>query len=143
MTRLEKLRLKAKLLVKAKKKNGTSLKLKDALNKIARLSGHSSWRELRRASGEKDLYARATGSFPNYWCKTYEEAKTLHLQQGGFLLPYLGQFFVCQADHVEGLGIPLDDPDLALTGSDWASPKDSKALSRIDDKIVQKWKKTV
>ena len=104
MPHLEKLKLKAKLLVKAKKKNGEPFSLKDALNKIARLSGHSSWRELRRSPAEKDLYWRPTGSIPNHWCKTYEEAKALHLKNGGFLLPYRWQFFVSQPDYIEGLG---------------------------------------
>lgn len=135
MSRIESLKVKAKLLVKAKKKAGQPIPLKEALDKVAKLSGYPSWRELRRSSPENDFYWKGSGSVPNHWCKSHGEAQRVLEQNGGFLIPYLKQFFVCQGDFVEGLGISLKDPDLSAVGPDWASPRDKQALDRLNAKI--------
>jgi hypothetical protein len=129
------LKRKAELLVKAKRKAGGSMKLKDALDKMARLSGYESWRELMRQSHEDESYARGTGVFPHHWCKTHDEALGVLWENGGVLLPYRKQFFVCRLEHIHGLGIAKDDPDLALVGNDWSAPKDAEALKRLNAKI--------
>lgn len=135
MSPIDKLKLKAKILVKAKKRSGISVRLKDALNIVARYLGFRSWRELRRNGMETELYIKATGITSNLWCKTYSEAQVVQKQYGGFLLPYRKQYFVCSIEYIKELGISPDDLDLVLAGNDWANPKDSDALRRLNKKI--------
>ena len=135
MSRVEALKTKAKLLVKAKKKAGIPYLLKDALNKVALLSGYGSWRELRKAMPENEFYWRGSAGSPNHWCKTHGEARKVLEKNGGFLVPYRHQYFVCQEDYVKGLGIKLNDPDLLAVGRDWSMPQDAGALVRLNAKI--------
>ncbi len=132
---VERFKVRAKLLVKAKKKSGTPFRLKDALDTIARASGFASWRELRNASHGEDLYSRSTGVFLNHWCKTYAEACDVLKKHGGVLFPYGKQFFVSPVEHLEGLGISRDDADLALVGNDWVQPKNREAFNRLNERI--------
>src|SRR4051812_22794486 len=117
MSFTDKLKRKAELLVKAKRRAGAPIQLKTALDTMARLSGYASWRELKSRPHEDELYARSTGVFPHHWCKTHEEALSVLWENGGVLLPYRKQFFVCRLEHLEGLGIAKGDPDLGLVGS--------------------------
>ena len=134
--RIESLRIKAKLLQKAKKKAGKLIKLKAAFEIIAKYSGFNSWRELKEKLAGKD-----TPSFPmksafwNTWYSTYEEART-HLEtSGGFLLPYEKHFFICDVFYIESLGIPKEDPDLAKVGANWVEPADKVAWKNLLKKI--------
>ena len=76
------------------------------------------------------------GGYLNLWFATYAEAKT-HLQsEGGFLLPYKNQFFICNATYMKQIGFDPDDPDWKRIGSDWVQPSNQIAWQRL----YKKWK---
>lgn len=133
---LDSLKIKAKLLQKAKKKSGIALQLKDALDTIARLSGFPNWREMKTVTEETEIFLPSPSS-ANWktWYASYEDALA-HLAKGeGFLLPYRKQFFICDTHWIERLGIPADDADLALVGRNWVEPRDREAWARILKRI--------
>lgn len=70
----------------------------------------------------------------NRWFRSYEEASASLLSEGGYLLPYKGQFFITLSEGIRELGLDPDDPDWALIGWDWVCPKDSDAWQRLKEK---------
>ena len=137
MSRVESLKIKAKLLQKSKKKLGIIIKLKEAYGIIAKSAGFGSWREMKESIDQYALFRPAKVSLPywNSWYASYEEAKKYHRKNTEYLLPYEQQFFLCGLDYIEALGIDLDDPDLALVGTDWFAPKNVEAFERIKANI--------
>lgn len=133
---LESLKIKAKLLQKAKKKVGVSLQLKDALDQIARLSGFPNWRELKTVTEETEIFCpQPSSAHWKTWYASYEEALS-HLEEGeGFLLPYRKQFFICDIHWIERLGLRAEDPDLDRVGRNFVEPKDREAWQRVVKKI--------
>jgi len=137
---LESLKVKAKLLQKAKKRAGVTLQLKDALDKVARLAGFPNWRELKAVSDETEIFCSVQASaFWKTWYASYEEALA-HLEKtpDHFLLPYRKQFFVCEIHWIEHLGIPANDADLAKVGRNFVEPKDREAMTRLVKRIKAK-----
>lgn len=137
MSRLESLKIKAKLLQKSKKKLGIVIQLKEAYNIIAKSAGFNSWREMKESIDQYALFRPSNLSLPywNNWYASYEEAKKYHQKNTDYLLPYEQQFFICGIDYIEALGINQDDPDLALVGNDWIAPQNVEAFERIKSKI--------
>ncbi len=130
------LKIRAKLLQKLKKKSGQSMQLKDALQSVAKASGYSSWRELSANFEETEIFnPHQWSSQWKTWYASHHEALT-HLQSvDGYLLPYRKQFFVCDIDYVEALGISANDIDLLAIGRDWSKPQDQVAWKRVVEKI--------
>lgn len=139
---LESLKIKAKLLQKAKKKIGQTLQLKDALDKIAQLTGFPNWRELKEVTEETEIFLPSPSSAHwKTWYASYEEA-VAHLAKGdGFLLPYRKQFFICDIHWIIELGVAAEDPDLARVGRNWVEPLDRGAWQRLLNKIRLKQKR--
>lgn len=137
VSRIESLRIRAKLLQKAKKRAGLPFALKNAFAIIAASSGFQSWREMK-ATIETHEVLRPTDSCAlcSVWYSSYEEGKAHIAAHGGFLLPYQKQFFVCDANYVSTLGLRLDDPDLKEVGDDWVTPADQMAWSRLLRKMA-------
>ncbi len=75
------------------------LKRKHALAVIAFEKGFDSWASLKLQIG------LIKGGFLNHWFSTHAEAKAYQTASGGFVLPYKKQFFVCEADYLEALGL--------------------------------------
>ncbi len=69
--------------------------------------------------------------FLNRWFKTYEEARSVLDGEGGYLLPYKQQFFVCEAPAVKAMGLDPEDPDWERIGRDCARPTDEQAYQRL------------
>ncbi|MCB0379525.1 MAG: hypothetical protein KDD33_13620 [Bdellovibrionales bacterium] len=140
MSRIDSLKIKAKLLQKSKQKHGKPIQLKEAYNIIAKSAGYTSWREMKETVGQYDLFRPSGVSLPywNNWYSTYEEAKMYQRKKSDYLLPHEQQFFLCGIDYIEALGIDRDDPDLKLVGTDWFVPKDTEAFARIKSKITNK-----
>lgn len=138
MSRINSLKIKAKLLQKSKLKLGKSIPLKDAYSIIAKSAGYTSWQAMKEDIEQYALFRPSGVSLPywNNWYSTYEEAKSYLRKNSDYLLPYEQQFFICGIDYIEALGIDREDPDLKLVGFDWFAPKDSKALARIKLKIT-------
>ena len=86
---------------------------------VAREAGFKTWPmaidvlEARLAPGDDygDFwYSIATDVMLNHWCSNYEEALTVHENQGGFLIPYRRHFAVVQKGYIEILGMDAGDP---------------------------------
>ncbi|MCO5142561.1 MAG: hypothetical protein M9962_05670 [Oligoflexia bacterium] len=136
MPRLDALKIKAKLLQKAKSRVGSPIALKEAYEILAKSAGFSSWREMKSTLDTHEILRPPHASaLWNVWYGSYEEAKTHVLEHGGYLLPYQKQFFVCDENYVLNLGIETDDPDLKKVGRDWVTPKDATAWNRLLVKI--------
>jgi hypothetical protein len=136
LSRLESLKIKAKLLQKAKKKAGKEIALKDALQQIAQLSGFENWRDLKENFEENQVFEISMSSAHwHVWYASYNEAlKHLH-ETGGFLLPYQKHFFICNEDYIKELGLAMSDNDLLRVGNNWAEPQDKEAWLRLKAKI--------
>ena len=135
---IESLKIKAKLLQKAKQRAGQAIALKDAYNIIARNAGYPSWREYKfQIENSVDLAPNGKSAFWKTWYSNYDQART-HFETSteNYLLPYgKNQFFVCDIHHVEALGVDRIDVDLARVGRDWTEPKDEKAMVALLSKI--------
>lgn len=136
MSELEKLKIKAKLLQKAKRRAGIELRLKDAFELLARKAGFLSWRDLRENLDETaELCPGGSSAFWKVWYRTYGEALRHLNEHGGFLLPYRKHFFLCEPVYVQFLGIAEGDADLAAVGPNWVEPRDAAAYRRLLEKI--------
>ena len=120
--------------------NSENVKLKHALAIIALEEGYGSWRELKvsaDATAEAtslEMYDPRMDTFLNRWFVSYGDARTSLEKEGGFLLPYKNQFFVCEDGAIKMLGLDPEDPDWELIGRDWVKPRDRKAWLRLAGK---------
>jgi hypothetical protein len=120
------------------------VQLKHALTVVALEAGYPSWTDAKKAlengiarakdAGDK-LYPKTSGGSLSRWFVSYEEARASLDAEGGFLLPYRNQFFICDTGHIEGLGLSPGDPDWEKIGFDWVKPKDQEARARLDRKL--------
>ncbi|HEV2703652.1 MAG TPA: hypothetical protein VGV09_18650 [Steroidobacteraceae bacterium] len=137
VSRIESLRIRAKLLQKAKRRAGLPFALKDAFAIIARSSGFHSWRDMKATVDMHEcLRPRGSSALCSVWYGSYAEGRAHLFAHGGFLLPYQKQFFVCDANYLSNLGLHLDDPDLKAVGDDWVTPADQEAWSRLLRKLL-------
>ena len=116
--------------------NRKDVKLKHALALVALEEGYGSWAALKvsaEATGP-EMYDPRMDTFLNRWFARYGDARASLEEEGGFLLPYEGQFFVCEDGAVKMLGLDPDDPDWELIGRDWVNPKDRRAWARLAHK---------
>lgn len=136
LSRLDSLKIKAKLLQKAKQRTDPQFPLKAAYELIAKTSGYETWRAMKQDIERHEvLRPRGASALWNVWFPTYEEAKQHQAEHGGYLLPYQKQFFICDQDYIANLGLALDDPDLRLVGPDFVRPADENAWKRLIRKI--------
>ncbi len=75
--------------------------------------------------------------FLNRWFTSYEEARRVLDSEGGYLLPYKRQFFVCEAPAIKAMGLDPEDPDWERVGRDGARPADEQAYQRLREKREQ------
>jgi hypothetical protein len=106
-----------------------SIKRKHALAVIAIEKGFKSWADL------KCQLPFIRGGFLNQWFANYEEAKSWQNSNGGFILPFKNQFFICDAHYINHLGFDAEDPDWKLIGYDWTHPLNQDAWRRL----YKKW----
>ncbi len=125
-----------------------TIKRKHALTVIALENNHASWADLKQRLERQEklaafrksnkfslLYPQRCAGFINAWYAHYEEARDHLVHDGGFLLPYKNDFFICQRAYIQTLGLDPDDPDWASIGFDWAKPADQDAWTRLDNKL--------
>lgn len=105
------------------------IKRKSALAVIAIEKGFRSWADL------KCQLPFIMGGFLNKWFVNYAEAKSHLTAEGGFLLPYKNQFFICEAGYIAQLGLDPHDQDWKSIGFDWVNPIDQAAWRRL----YKKW----
>lgn len=133
---IESLKIKAKLLQKAKKKVGIQFPLKDALATLAKTAGYASWKEM------KDDYELADLLNPPRWSALWKvwfsnkEEALKHLTPESYLLPYRSQYFICDLNYLSALGISADDSDLLKVGKDWSAPLDKEGWKRLKEKLI-------
>ena len=106
-----------------------NIKRKHALTVIAIENGFKSWVDLK-----SQIYL-FTGGFLNKWFVNYIDAKSHRESDGGYLLPYKNQFFICDSDYINHIGLDPKDPDWSLIGWDWVKPNDQIAWSRLNKKL--------
>jgi hypothetical protein len=108
-----------------------TMKHKHALLVIAVEKGFQSWVLL------KTEIPFIRGGFLNKWFVSYAEAKLQLQTDGGFLLPYKKQFFICDANYIAQLGFDPADTDWNFIEHDCANPVNKAASERLYKK---KWK---
>jgi hypothetical protein len=116
---------------------------KHALAVIAAELGFDSWNALRDASDDDrpsttvDIERLFTDAavYLNHWCRSYEDARAIHEEVGGFLFPYRAQFAVCPSGFLEAHGLDPLDPDWERIGRDWARPRDTAAFARLSRRL--------
>ncbi len=111
------------------------IKRKHVLHVIALEHGFTSWQELKKDFDE-NLNTSFIDNYPNgylnKWFSTYDEAKEELTRQGGFLLPYKNQFFICESQYISQLGFDPNDKDWQAIEYDWVKPKSQKAWQRLN-----------
>jgi hypothetical protein len=121
-----------------------SVRLKHALAVIAAELGYATWTDCKRRfevpaaqrlDTDKFFGARSCG-FLNRWFARYDEARASLAAQGGYLLPYRHQFFICEWGFLETMGIDPNDPDWERIGRDWVRPHDPAARDRLERKLI-------
>jgi hypothetical protein len=136
---IESLKIKAKLLQKAKKKKQESFSLKEAFSLIAKVAGYSSWKRMKDAYELADILNPPRWSaLWKIWFSSKEEALKHMTAETNYLIPYRDQFFICDINYLNALGILEDDQDLLKVGNDWSAPKDKAAWNRLIDRIKSK-----
>lgn len=119
---------------------------KHALDVIAAEAGFPDWRRLKAEADTRirtefnpeQLFGLRASFFLNLWFTSYEEALAVlaaHPQR--FLLPYRGQFVICDAGLLADHGIDTSDPDWEAIGHDWARPHDEAARDRLASSLVR------
>jgi len=123
--------------------NKEQVRLKHALEVIAREQGHASWKELKDARestpprfSPEAFFARQGSAWLNRWFSTYAEARASLLAEGGVLFPFREQFFICEPGFLRALGVDLADPDWERVGFNWMEPADPAARARVEQKLI-------
>jgi len=75
--------------------------------------------------------------FWNVWSANYEEAARIRAKHGGYLLAYLRQFLVADADFIRHLGLDPDDPDWEAINRDWPNAANGEARARLYAKLTR------
>lgn len=109
----------------------SDIKRKHALAVIATEKGFKSWSDL------KCQLPFIHGGFLNHWFAKYVDAKSFQQLNGGFILPYKNQFFICDANYINHLRLNAEDPDWKLINHDWINPTNMNAWNRL----YKKWMK--
>ena len=74
----------------------------------------------------------------NIWSASYDEARAIREQHGGYLLAYRRHFFITDRHFIQTLGLNPDDPDWQLIGRDWVKPARSDARERLYGKLIHR-----
>jgi hypothetical protein len=114
------------------------LQLKQALAAVAEDAGFPTWLAAKTGLDGRDpglpMWDQTLAPLLSRWFARYDEARASREREGGYLLPYKNQFFVCESEAVRLLGLSPDDPDWERIGHDWVQPKDLAALARLREK---------
>jgi hypothetical protein len=72
----------------------------------------------------------------NIWSASYDEARAIRAEHGGYLLAYKHHFFIVDRYYLETLGLDPDDPDWDRMGRDWVRPREPAARARLYAKLI-------
>ncbi len=119
------------------------LKRRHCLSVVARESGFDGWSHASGilGGGEKGgfgttLYPKDCAVHSNIWSASYDEARQIRADHGGYLLAYKNQFLVVDEHFIRTLGLDPDDPDFDQIGRDWVRPGDTAARARLYGKLI-------
>lgn len=80
------------------------------------------------------MYVTRMGSIMSRWFASYDEARASLDAEGGYLLPFNGQYFVTTGEAIRELGLDPADADWARIGFDWVRPRDAQAWERLAER---------
>jgi hypothetical protein len=83
------------------------------------------------------LYPNGASAHWNVWSASYDEARAIREEHGGYLLAYKRHFFIVDRYFVETIGLDPDDPDWDDIGRDWARPLAPEARTRLYEKLIR------
>lgn len=83
------------------------------------------------------LYPPGASAHCNIWSASYEEARTIHAQRGGYLLAYRRHYFIADRYFIETLGLDPEDPDWERIGRDWVRPQQPEARERLYAQLLR------
>lgn len=122
----------------------SSVKRRHCLTALAMEMGFTGWPHARTVldGAEGDfgtlLHVDRGGAYWNIWSASYEEARTIREEHGGYLLAYRRHFLIVERYYIEGLGLDPDDEDWERIGRDWVRPRDPEARRRLYAKLIQR-----
>jgi hypothetical protein len=121
------------------------IKRRHCLAVIARELGFQGWSHaaaVLRGTDSSDfgtlLYPKWGHVHWNIWSASYDEARSIRRQHGGYLLAYRHHFFIADRHFIKTLGLNPDDPDWELIGRDWVKPTRSDARERLYGKLIRR-----
>ncbi len=74
----------------------------------------------------------------NIWSASYDEARAIRKEHGGFLLAYRRQFLIVDRHFIVTLGLDPDDPGWARIGRDWIRPADPAVRTRFYGEVLSR-----
>ena len=98
----------------------------------------SAWHRFEPISGRCSIPDGADAHW-NIWSASYDEARAIREQHGGYLLAYRQHFFIVDRHFIETLGLHPDDPDWELIGRDWVKPQQADARERLYATLIRRW----
>lgn len=124
---------------------GAGMQRKHALATIAREIGFPNWKSVvacfegrKGATFEAFLHPKRCHVYWNIWLASYEEAKSVRKEHGGYLLCYGKQYIVVDANYVTSLGIDPFDARWEQINRDWDQPGDQSARDSLALDIAKK-----
>jgi len=115
-----------------------TLQRRHCLSVVARELGLSGWSHavavLSRPETEDFgtlLYPPGCSAHWNIWSASYDEARQIRSEHGGYLLPYKHQFVIVDRDFIDTLGLDPEDDDWTRIGRDWPRAADLIARQRL------------
>jgi len=121
----------------------SGLKRRHCLSVVAQECGFDGWSHASGLIGGGDkggfgttLYPKGCAAHSNIWSASYDEARQIHEQHGGYLLAYKNQFLVVDEHFIRTIGLDPDDPDFDQIGRDWARPANPAARARLYARLI-------
>lgn len=109
---------------------------------VAQSLGFRGWPHAKSVlSGEAErdrgtLMFRESSAMWKIWSASYDEARSIRDEHGGFLFPYRHQFFITDEHYLSLLNLDPEDRDWGLAGRDWIEPRDREAWTRLTDRAI-------
>lgn len=123
---------------------GADIQRKHALGTIAREIGFENWKHASDcfegrlgATWGEFLYPKRCHVHWNIWFANYEEAKAVHADHDGYLLPYKNQFMIVDTDYIRSLGFEKNDHRWAAIARDWARPNNRRPIDDLAFQIAK------
>ncbi len=122
----------------------SALQRKHCLTVIAKELGFDGWQHaVRVLEGEETrnfgtlLHGPGAAGHWNIWSASYDEARAIRAEHGGYLLPYKHQFMIVDRHYIESLGLDPDDASWELLGRDWLSGSAPAARLTLCTQLVR------